>query len=720
MPVVDEWSIALGLESTEIDKKLLAIEKRVGNIARTMGNIKFPKIPNLPNVPNSPASASGARKKTEAEIKAVQAKKVAVALAKEQARLSREATRAARARAQAERSVETILDKRDTQERRTIKILARIKRQLGENSEEYQKAVVDARRLNAAIEKASSRGSFRRLKKDVDQFDENLKGAVLRVRTMNRELSKQSFIARATGDSIRNLARSYISIFAIIAAGGAAFRVSKELDSVRATLVASSDSAEEAGNTFNFVAAESKRLGTDLTESARGYAKVAAAGKLTGLSNLEVKESFKAITEASTAFGLSSEESGGIFKAYTQILSKGKVSTEELLQIGERIPGALALAAKGAGKTSQEFFKLVESGQLMAKDFLPSFNRVLRQSVKENGALAAGMLTVQAAQNRMATAFQLNIDKMLSASLKGDLAGFFNTVSRNVDGSVDSFKVLGKTVGGILKGIGVVLDVLSPILNIVISSFGSLFGMFSSGGTRAVKGLNGEVVTLTGTFNSFTHNALEALELVILKLKVFQFFIRDLIRQDTVQGNFLVNFLGIGAALAGLSLVGKKLGVLKSIGGKEADASGKKGSGKAKLGGLAKGGIFSVLVGSLDLLTKALNNKTAAESAIEGWKLIFEQWGKIYDAGGGIINGALSSNKQAHLASMQRDLARGNLNSAVAAELVKAITDLKTTIGDKPVDTSTVVNIDTISGIESTVDLANGLQAAMLSQSGGL
>ena len=54
---------------------------------------------------------------------------------------------------------------------------------------------------------------------------------------------------------------------------------------------------------------------------------------------------------------------GGIgMSALAQMASKGTVSMEELRQqLGDRLPGALGLAAKGLGITEQELIKLVSA-----------------------------------------------------------------------------------------------------------------------------------------------------------------------------------------------------------------------------------------------------------------------------------------------------------------------------------------------------------------------
>jgi tape measure domain-containing protein len=60
--------------------------------------------------------------------------------------------------------------------------------------------------------------------------------------------------------------------------------------------------------------------------------------------------------------------------------SKGKVSAEELRgQLGERIPGALGIAARAMGMTQAQFNEMLDSGKIMAEDFLPKFSKRIKK-----------------------------------------------------------------------------------------------------------------------------------------------------------------------------------------------------------------------------------------------------------------------------------------------------------------------------------------------------
>ena len=79
--------------------------------------------------------------------------------------------------------------------------------------------------------------------------------------------------------------------------------------------------------------------------------------------------------------GMSADRVALALDALGQMASKGTVSMEELRQqLGDSLPGATAIAAKGLGLTTSELTKLVESGQLSTEQFFPAFRRGLEET----------------------------------------------------------------------------------------------------------------------------------------------------------------------------------------------------------------------------------------------------------------------------------------------------------------------------------------------------
>jgi tape measure domain-containing protein len=147
------------------------------------------------------------------------------------------------------------------------------------------------------------------------------------------------------------------------------------------SLKAIAEDAQIAGNEFRRLLSESSRLGIGINELGEAYSNLTAATKGTVLQGQETRHIFKAVTEASSTLGLSGERTKLALLAIQQMASKNVVAMQELkLQLGDQIPGALAVSSRAMGMTTQSFIKLVESGQLLAEDFLPKLATELEKT----------------------------------------------------------------------------------------------------------------------------------------------------------------------------------------------------------------------------------------------------------------------------------------------------------------------------------------------------
>ena len=110
------------------------------------------------------------------------------------------------------------------------------------------------------------------------------------------------------------------------------------------------------------------------------FVKFSASMKSANVPVQQSNELFAALTRATGSLGLGAERTSLALDALGQIASKGVVSMEELRQqLGDSLPGALSLTAKGLGITDAELVKLVESGNLAARDFFPAFTKGLKE-----------------------------------------------------------------------------------------------------------------------------------------------------------------------------------------------------------------------------------------------------------------------------------------------------------------------------------------------------
>lgn len=202
-------------------------------------------------------------------------------------------------------------------------------------------------------------------------------------------------------------------------------------DRIFQTLKFATGSPEEAAKQLEFVTQQANRLGQSLPVVANEFGKLSAAAKGTDFGQQDVEQLFLGLTEYSTVLKVSTDDVQGSMTALVQMLSKGKVSSEELRQqLGDRLPGAFALAQRASGKTAAEFQKLLDTGQVESTTFLRAFASELRKAAEKD--LPAATDSLQANLNRMETAifqFRANIVKggageAIKEAVKGLTAAF--------------------------------------------------------------------------------------------------------------------------------------------------------------------------------------------------------------------------------------------------------------------------------------------------------
>ena len=168
---------------------------------------------------------------------------------------------------------------------------------------------------------------------------------------------------------------------------------------------------EKADAELEFIRREADRLGASILNLGDQYAKFQTAVKGTALEGQKAKDVFLATAEAASRLALSQEDFNGALVALQQIASKGRLSLEELRQqLGDRLPGAVRIAAESLGITQARLFKLIETGQIDSNTFLAGFGDALRKNF--NTDASTRIETVAAAIQRVRNAFSELLDRV--------------------------------------------------------------------------------------------------------------------------------------------------------------------------------------------------------------------------------------------------------------------------------------------------------------------
>ena len=192
------------------------------------------------------------------------------------------------------------------------------------------------------------------------------------------QIAAGNLIADAIGslvEKVKDLGREFIA-------------TTVQTEQLRKGLNAIYKDAGIAASQFEFLRKTANENGIAIGSVSESFVRFSAATKSANIPIADTNALFAAVTRAAGSLGLSAEATGGALDALAQIASKGVVSLEELRQqLGDRLPGALAVAAKGLGLTDAELIKLVESGNLASRDFFPAFTKGLQSLAGETEGL---------------------------------------------------------------------------------------------------------------------------------------------------------------------------------------------------------------------------------------------------------------------------------------------------------------------------------------------
>lgn len=207
-----------------------------------------------------------------------------------------------------------------------------------------------------------------------------------RVRELEREIraatGQVTLMDRASAglkSTFGQFAAGFGAVEVIQRLGGAFVTANLQLERLRLGLGTIYKSTDAASAQIDFLRRSANEAGVSVGAITDSFVKFTASTTSANIPIEQTNALFAAITRAAGTLGLSGDKVNLMLDALSQIAGKGVVSMEELRQqLGDSLPGALSLTAKGLGLTDAELIKLVESGGLLARDLFPALTRSLK------------------------------------------------------------------------------------------------------------------------------------------------------------------------------------------------------------------------------------------------------------------------------------------------------------------------------------------------------
>lgn len=235
-------------------------------------------------------------------------------------------------------------------------------------------------------------------------------------------------------EAFQRLAQSVFDV------GRAFVDTNKRLEALRLGLETVFKDTNVASQQLDLLQDTANRAGVSFDSISDAYLRFSASLSGANVPLSQANQLFESVTLAAGRLGLSSDRTNRVLDALGQIAAKGVVSMEELRQqLGDSLPGALSIAARGLNLTEAELIKLVESGNLAARDFLPAFGNALTSLGGEVDTLGAAFAR---------------------------LGNLFTTIFQGLGdaGGVDILKGALQALGVVVGGLGTALTVFTELI----------------------------------------------------------------------------------------------------------------------------------------------------------------------------------------------------------------------------------------------------------------
>jgi len=195
---------------------------------------------------------------------------------------------------------------------------------------------------------------------------------------------------------------------------GQAFNAAKGMETFRNQLDAVTKTSNQFGPSLRFIEQTIGELNVPIDSARNGFVRLFASLQPANFDPSTIQDLFSGITKASATFGLSADQVDRVFYAFGQMASKGQVMSEELKgQLGDVLPGSLALFAEAAQMSMTDFTAALEDGV-----FKGDAMRVLLENVavlmntKFSDAATKASQTLQGQLNAMQNSLQLMYEAM--------------------------------------------------------------------------------------------------------------------------------------------------------------------------------------------------------------------------------------------------------------------------------------------------------------------
>ena len=312
--------------------------------------------------------------------------------------------------------------------------------------------------LNSSVKKGDRQ--FLKYKETLQDTITRVNGLNKSTKAITRNFNAQKFAADGLGSSLKNMARSWVSVFAII--GGVNFlkNTAQDMENIGVASLLASGSVKKSAKDLKFVADLTQHLGLGYKDTAEAYARFSVAARSSGVSAEKTEQVFTNISNALAGSATNAESAKLAFLGFRQMMSGSVVQAQEINQIVDQAPAFYGAASKALVQMGYDISTVADDGKksfketfkvagVDAKRFVDLSSSIMSEQAKQTGSLAKFRQSITAEETRTANALQVAITEMSNAGLQ------------------DLFK-------NVFKGLTNVINAVKPALVALSAAFGLL------------------------------------------------------------------------------------------------------------------------------------------------------------------------------------------------------------------------------------------------------
>ena len=246
-----------------------------------------------------------------------------------------------------------------------------------------------------------------------------------------------------------------------------------------------------------------RAFGLNLETTRTGFTRLYASMAPTGFDSGSIEKLFTGISAATASLQLTPDKAERVIYAFGQMASKGQIMSEELKgQLGDVLPGALAIFAKSAGMSVKEFSKAMEDGEFVGNRFREVFAKVSDELMDRfgTGAQAAGR-SLQGLINTVGGDFRRTLESF--APLANSAA---QAILGPLGGSLKQLALSAQIATGEIERVFMQLKESQQNLEDLRTSAGT-DGIITADEARQIKAAEQNVAALTAKYKSLQQAA---------------------------------------------------------------------------------------------------------------------------------------------------------------------------------------------------------------------